>query len=112
ILHRLKAVASGYGSKPDWSAFGGHGANLRDVEVVVRFRWRLVLDVVGPHLVGHVAAGHDPVTPRPQMLAHLRSMPNSLSSLCESSHLRTSLRSPSITLRSRSSSICYCTTRK
>jgi hypothetical protein len=40
-----------YGSKPDWSAFGGHGASLGDVEVVVRFPGRLVLDVVNPHLV-------------------------------------------------------------
>jgi len=57
-------VASGYGSKPDWSAFGGHGA---DVEVVVRFQWRLVLDSVNPHLIGHVPAAHNPVAPRPQM---------------------------------------------
>ena len=42
------------GLKPDWSAFGGHGA-LGDVEVVVRFRGRLVLDVVNPHLVGMAA---------------------------------------------------------
>ena len=35
-----------HGSKPDWSAFGGHGASLGDVEVVVRFPGRLVLDVV------------------------------------------------------------------
>src|SRR6516225_3636950 len=55
MLHRLKAVASGYGSKPDWSTFGGHGASLGDVEVVVRFRWRLVLDVVNPHLIGIAA---------------------------------------------------------
>src|SRR5262252_4785834 len=55
MLHRLKAVASGYGSKPDWSAFGGHGASLGDVEVVVRFRGRLVLDVVNPHLIGMAA---------------------------------------------------------
>jgi hypothetical protein len=48
-------VASDYGSKPDWSAFGGHDASLRDVEVVVRFRWPLVLDVVGPPIIGHVA---------------------------------------------------------
>ena len=44
-----------YGSKPDWSAFGGHGASLGDVEVVVRCRGRLVLDVVNPHLVGMAA---------------------------------------------------------
>src|SRR5215468_8400515 len=61
MLHRLKAVASGYDSKPDWSAFGGHGASLGHVEVVVWFRWRLVLDVVNPHLIGHVAAAHNPV---------------------------------------------------
>ena len=48
-------MASGYGSKPDWSAFGGHGARLGDVEVVVRFRERLVLDVVNPHLIGMAA---------------------------------------------------------
>jgi hypothetical protein len=71
MLHRLKAVASGYDSKPDWSAFGGHGASLGHVEVVVWFRWRLVLDVVNPHLIGHVAAAHNPVAPRPQMLANL-----------------------------------------
>jgi hypothetical protein len=41
-----------YGSKPDWSAFGGHGPSLGDVEVVARCRGRLVLDVVNPHLVG------------------------------------------------------------
>jgi len=44
-----------YGSKPDWSAFGGHGASLGDVEVVVRFRGRLVLDVVNPHFIGMAA---------------------------------------------------------
>src|SRR6516164_3062691 len=77
ILHRLKAVASGYGSKPDWSAFGGHGASLGDVEVVVRFRWRLVLDVVNPHLIGHVADAHNPVAPRPQM--HVCTLPSSQS---------------------------------
>ena len=33
-----------------------HGASLGDVEVVVRFPWRLVLDVVNPHLIG-MAAG-------------------------------------------------------
>ena len=43
-----KAVASRYGSKLDWSAFGGHGASLAHVEAVVRFRWRLVLDVINP----------------------------------------------------------------
>ena len=48
-------MASSYGSKPDWSAFGGHGASLGDVEVVVRFQWRLVLDVVNPHLIGMAA---------------------------------------------------------
>jgi hypothetical protein len=64
-------VASGYGSKPDWSAFGGHGASLGHVEVVVWFRWRLVLDVVNPHLIRHVAAAHNPVAPRPQTLANL-----------------------------------------
>ena len=30
-----KAVASGYGTKPDRSAFGGHGGKSRDIEVVV-----------------------------------------------------------------------------
>src|SRR6516225_11214391 len=77
MLHRLKAVASGYGSKPDWSAFGGHGASLGDVEVVIRFRWRLVLDIVNPHLIGHVAAAPNPVAPRPQM--HVCTLPSSQS---------------------------------
>jgi hypothetical protein len=44
-----------YGSKPDWSAFSGHGGSLGDVKVGVRFRGRLVLDVVNPHLVGMAA---------------------------------------------------------
>jgi hypothetical protein len=38
-----KAVASGYGSKPDRSAFGGHGGNSRDIEVVVGLGRSLVL---------------------------------------------------------------------
>src|SRR5215468_4548707 len=45
--------------------------SLGHVEVVVWFRWRLILDVVNPHLIGHVAAAHNPVAPRPQMLANL-----------------------------------------
>src|SRR5258708_19587292 len=66
MLHRLKAVASSYGSKPDWSAFGG--LRLRHFEVIVWFGWRLVLDILGPHLIGNVAAACNPVTSRPQML--------------------------------------------
>src|SRR5262249_7702574 len=59
----LKAVASRYGSKPDWSAFGGHGASLGDVEVVVRFRfqWRLVLDVVNPLWLPRLYASIQPI---------------------------------------------------
>ena len=33
----------------------GRQLSLGDVEVVVRFRWRLVLDVVNPHLIGMAA---------------------------------------------------------
>src|SRR5258708_27007570 len=66
MLHRLKAVASSYGLKPDWSAFGG--LRLRHVEVIVWFGWRLVFDVLGPHLIGNVATACNPVTSRPQML--------------------------------------------
>ena len=36
-------------------AVSGHGGSLGDVKVVVRFRGRLVLDVVNPHLVGMAA---------------------------------------------------------
>ena len=39
-----KAVASGYGSKPDRSACGGL-ADSCHVEIIVRLRRRLVLDV-------------------------------------------------------------------
>src|SRR5216684_1520143 len=66
MLHRLKAVASSYGLKPDWSAFGG--LRLRHVEVIVWFGRRLVLDILRPHLIGNVAAACNPVTSRPQML--------------------------------------------
>ena len=74
-------MASSYGLKPDWSAFGGLG----HLEVVVRVRSRLVLDVLDPYLIGHVSAAGDPVAPAPQVLApvRLRSIPNSLSNLCE-----------------------------
>src|SRR5262249_7921045 len=43
----------------------------------VRFRWRLALDVVNPHLIDHVAAAHNhnPVTPRPRM--HVCTLPSS-----------------------------------
>ena len=70
-------MASGYGSKPDWSAFGGHDACSGHDEVVVWSRWRLVLDVVNPHLIGHVADAHNPVAPRPQM--HVCTLPSSQS---------------------------------
>src|SRR5260221_5640425 len=66
MLHRLKAVASSYGLKPDWSAFGG--LRLRDVEVIVWLWWRLVFDILGPHLIGNVATACNPETTRPQML--------------------------------------------
>jgi hypothetical protein len=45
--------------------FGGHGGNSRDIEVVVRLGRSLVLDVVDPYVVRHVAAAHNPVAPRP-----------------------------------------------
>ena len=38
-------MASGYGSKPDWSAFGGHGPSLGDVEVLLRPPDNVVLAV-------------------------------------------------------------------
>src|SRR5215469_11264514 len=47
------------------------------LKFVVRFRWRLLLDVVDPYLIGHVAAAHNPVAPRPQM--HVCTLPSSQS---------------------------------
>ena len=41
----LRRWLPGYGSKPDWSAFGGHGASLGDVEVLLRPPDNVVLAV-------------------------------------------------------------------
>jgi hypothetical protein len=39
-------------------------ANLAHVEVIVWFGWRLILDILGPHLIGDVAMEEDNVTDR------------------------------------------------
>ena len=64
MLHRLKAVASGYGLKPDQSAYGGL-ANSFDVEVVILLRWLLVLDIIQPYVVGDLARARYPIAPCP-----------------------------------------------
>src|SRR5271166_3777771 len=67
--HRLKAVASGYGLKPDWVGPGGRLANwLDDFEVVVGNLRLLILNIFLPHLVRHVATRGHPIAPSPQML--------------------------------------------
>src|SRR5712675_1310876 len=43
------------------SRIGPPSADSGHVEVVVRFRRGLVLDVFGPDLIGHVAAARNPV---------------------------------------------------
>ena len=53
--HRLKAVASAYGLKPDWSAQGPTRQLVDDFEVVVRYLGLLILNIFLPHLVRHVA---------------------------------------------------------
>ena len=63
-LHCLKAVASGYGLKPDQSAIR---RNSSHTEVVVRLRCRLVFDVLHPDLVGDIAAARHPVPPSPEV---------------------------------------------
>ena len=35
------------------------------VEVIIWFGWRLVLDILGPHLIGNIATAWNPVTSRP-----------------------------------------------
>jgi hypothetical protein len=69
MLHRPKAVASITAQSWTSPLFGGRGGNSRDIEAVIGFRRSLVLDVVDPHVVRHVAAAHHPVAPSPQMLA-------------------------------------------
>ena len=67
--HRLKAVASGYGLKPDWVGPKGRLANsLDDFEVVVGNLGLLILNILLPHLVRHVAARGNPIAPTPEML--------------------------------------------
>ena len=67
--HRLKAVASAYGLKPDWVGREGRRANwLDDFEVVVGNLGLLILNVFLPHLVRHVAARRHPIAPTPEML--------------------------------------------
>src|SRR5271166_2418506 len=67
--HRLKAVASGYGLKPDWVGPRGRLANgLDDFEVVVGNLRLLILNIFLPHLVRYVAARGDPIAPTPEML--------------------------------------------
>ena len=62
-----------------------HSADSRHIEVVIWFRRLLVLYVLDPYVVSHVSAARYPVAPAPQVLAQyrLRSIPNSLNSLCE-----------------------------
>ena len=67
--HRLKAVASGYGLKPDWVGPKGRLANsLDDFEVVVGNLGLLILNILLPHLVRNVAARGNPIAPTPEML--------------------------------------------
>ena len=71
--HRLKAVASAYGLKPDWVGPGGRLASwLDDFEVVVRYLGLLILNIFLPHLVRHVAARRHPIAPTPEMLTQYR----------------------------------------
>jgi|GEM_PF-5593233 len=57
LLFRLKA------------GFIGRSADLHHIEVIIWLRWLLILDVLLPHLIGHVPARCHPVAPCPQMLA-------------------------------------------
>ena len=67
--HRLKAVASAYGLKPDWVGPGGRLASwLDNFEVVVRYLGLLILNIFLPHLVRHIAARRHPIAPTPEML--------------------------------------------
>src|SRR5271166_4753333 len=67
--HRLKAVASGYGLKPDWVGPKGRLASWPDdFEVVVGNLGLLILNILLPHLVRHVAARGNPIAPTPEML--------------------------------------------
>src|SRR6266403_3630399 len=60
------------------SRIGPPSADSGHVEVVIRLRRGLVLDVLGPHLIGLVAAAGNPVASRPQVLA-----PVALAQACE-----------------------------
>ena len=44
-------------------------ADLGNREVVVRFGWRLVLDVFDPNLISDVSTAGNPVSPGPEVLA-------------------------------------------
>lgn len=69
MLHRLKGggfrlrFKAGSVRRP-----ADRGANIRHVEVIVWFVRRLVLDVLNPHLVRHIAARRNPIAPRPRSL--------------------------------------------
>src|ERR1019366_3894681 len=60
----------------------GLAADSDHLEVVVRLLRFLILDVLLPHLVGHVPARGNPVAPGPQMLA---SAPHIHSAACANS---------------------------
>ena len=46
-------------------------ADSGDIEVIVRFGRRLVLDSLGPHLVHHIAAVGNPISPRAKVLTSI-----------------------------------------
>ena len=51
--HRLKAVASSYGLKPDWWAQRADSPSLHNFEVVVGDLGLLILDILLPHCPSH-----------------------------------------------------------
>src|SRR5580692_7489164 len=67
-LHRLKAggfrlrLKAGF-SPPSADSDGGCGSS--DLEVIVRLWCCLILDILGPYLIGNVAAAGDPISSSP-----------------------------------------------
>ena len=47
----------------------GHSADSNNLEVVVRLFGFLILNVLLPHFISHIAARGNPIAPSPQVLA-------------------------------------------